>query len=146
VTIFIFNGPNLNLVGRREPEVYGKDSLDSFLEGLVAAYADRVNIELVQTNHEGQLVDRLQEVGFRQNTFIILNAGALTHTSLSLGDCVRAISAPVVEVHISNVQAREAFRQNSYIAPAAVGSISGLGLEGYRLAIDWFLRKQDPPS
>ncbi|MFK8056874.1 MAG: type II 3-dehydroquinate dehydratase [Saprospiraceae bacterium] len=139
--IHIVNGPNLNLVGKREPEIYGNVSLDDHLGKLTAEFSDQVNIKLFQSNSEGVLLDYLQEVGFDESVRIIINAGALGHTSLALGDCIRAITAPVIDVHISNVLARESFRQNSFVTPAAVGSISGLGLEGYRLAIDWFLRQ-----
>jgi len=139
VTIYILNGPNLNLVGKREPGIYGDRSLDDYLGSLVAQYADQAVVELFQSNHEGVLVDKLHEIGFGERTHIILNAGALGHTSIALGDAIRAITAPVVDVHISNVHAREAFRQNSFVTPAAVGTISGLGLAGYRLALDYFL-------
>ena len=137
--LHVVNGPNLNLVGRREPEVYGARDLGASLGELRDALADRAEVHLFQSNHEGVLVDYLQEVGFRESVGIVLNAGALGHTSLALGDCLRAITAPVVEVHISNVHAREGFRQNSFVTPAVRGSISGLGLEGYRLAAEWLL-------
>ena len=141
MTIHIVNGPNLNLVGKREPEIYGNVSLDDYLTKLTGEYSDHAQIKLFQSNAEGALIDYLQEVGFDESVRIIINAGALGHTSLGLGDCIKAISAPVIDVHISNVHARESFRQNSFVTPAAVGSISGLGIEGYRLAIDWFLSK-----
>lgn len=137
--VHIVNGPNLNLVGRREPGIYGDRSLDDYLGALRDDVAARGRVALFQSNHEGALVDYLQEVGFRQNVGIVLNAGALGHTSLALGDCLRAVEAPVVDVHISNVHAREAFRQNSYVTPACLGSISGLGLDGYRLAVEYLL-------
>ncbi len=141
MTIHIVNGPNLNLVGKREPEIYGNVSLDNYLGDLGTEFKDRTDIKVFQSNAEGELIDYLQEIGFDESAKIIVNAGALGHTSLGLGDCIRAISAPVIDVHISNVYARESFRQNSFVTPAAVGTISGLGLEGYRLAIEWFLRK-----
>jgi len=141
MTIHIVNGPNLNLVGTREPEIYGNVSLNDFLAALTSEYSDRAKIKLFQSNSEGAILDYLQKIGFDESANIIINAGALGHTSLGLGDCIKAISAPVVDVHISNVHARESFRQNSFVTPAAVGSISGLGIEGYRLAIEWFLYK-----
>jgi 3-dehydroquinate dehydratase-2 len=141
MTIHIVNGPNLNLVGKREPEIYGNVSLDNYLGELGTEFKDRTDIKVFQSNAEGELIDYLQEIGFDESAKIIVNAGALGHTSLGLGDCIRAISAPVIDLHISNVYARESFRQNSFVTPAAVGTISGLGLEGYRLAIEWFLRK-----
>jgi len=139
MTIHIVNGPNLNLVGKREPEIYGNVSLNTYLANLTTEYSGRAEIKLFQSNSEGALIDYLQDVGFDESAHIIINAGALGHTSLGLGDCIKAISAPVVDVHISNVHARESFRQNSFVTPAAVGSISGLGLEGYRLAVEWYL-------
>ena len=139
MTIYIVNGPNLNLVGKREPEIYGNVSLDEFLSSLAEQYKDRVEIKLYQNNCEGELLDYLQKIGFDDSVKIIFNAGAFGHTSLALGDCIRAITAPVIDVHISNVHARESFRQNSYVTPACVGSISGLGHEGYRLAVEWYL-------
>lgn len=138
--IHIINGPNLNLVGKREPEFYGNVSLDEYLNALTSEYSGRAEIKLFQSNKEGELLDYLQEIGFGESDKIIINAGGLGHTSIALGDCIKAISAPVIDVHISNVHARESFRQNSFVTPAAVGAISGLGLEGYRLAIDWFLK------
>ena len=141
-TIHIVNGPNLNLIGRREPSVYGDRNLGDFLEQLQTDFADRVQIELFQSNSEGALLDHLQQVGLLSELpahGIVLNAGAYGHTSLALGDCLRALSVPVVEVHISNVFAREGFRQNSFVSPVVKGSISGLGLEGYRLAVEWLI-------
>jgi len=139
--IHIVNGPNLNLVGKREPGIYGHIPLDEYLEKLTSEYSDRAEIKLFQSNAEGALLDYIQGIGFDESAKIIINAGALGHTSLGLGDCIRAITAPVVDVHISNVHARESFRQNSFVTPAAVGAISGLGLDGYRLAVEWFLRE-----
>ena len=144
MTLHILNGPNLNLVGRREPDVYGKVGLDAYLAQLAGEFKARVTLHAFQSNHEGTLLDKLHEVGFRESGTdgIIINAGALGHTSLGLGDAIRGIEVPVVDVHISNVHAREDFRQHSYVTPACVGSISGLGLEGYRLAVEYFLRRQ----
>ena len=138
MTIQIINGPNLNLLGIREPDVYGSMSFDDFLPRLRACFPD-VQIDYFQSNIEGELIDKLQAVGF-QCDGIVLNAGAYTHTSIALADCIRAISAPVVEVHISNVHQREAFRHQSMIAAACRGVICGFGLDGYRLAIESFKR------
>ena len=134
MTIQIINGPNLNLLGVREPDVYGSMSFDDFLPRLRACFPD-VQIDYFQSNIEGELIDKLQAVGF-QCDGIVLNAAAYTHTSIALADCIRAISAPVVEVHISNVHQREAFRHQSIIAAACLGVICGFGLDGYRLAIE----------
>ena len=136
MTIQIINGPNLNLLGVREPNVYGSTSFDDFLPRLRACFPD-VQIDYFQSNIEGELIDKLQAVGF-QCDGIVLNAGAYTHTSIALADCIRAISAPVVEVHISNVHQREAFRHQSMIAAACRGVICGFGLDSYRLAIESF--------
>ncbi len=136
MTIQIINGPNLNLLGVREPDVYGCTSFDDFLPRLRACFPD-VQIDYFQSNIEGELINKLQAVGF-QCDGIVLNAGAYTHTSIALADCIRAISAPVVEVHISNVHQREAFRHQSMIADACRGVICGFGLDSYRLAIESF--------
>lgn len=136
MTIQIINGPNLNLLGVREPSVYGSTSFDDFLTRLRACFPD-VQIDYFQSNIEGELIDKLQAVGF-QCDGIVLNAGAYTHTSIALADCIRAISAPVVEVHISNVHQRETFRHQSMIAAACRGVICGFGLDSYRLAIESF--------
>ena len=138
MTIQIINGPNLNLLGVREPDVYGSMSFDDFLPRLRACFPD-VQVDYFQSNIEGELIDKLQAVGF-QCDGIVLNAGAYTHTSIALADCIRAISAPVVEVHISNVHQREAFRHQSMIAAACRGVICGFGLDSYRLAIESFKR------
>ena len=138
MTIQIINGPNLNLLGVREPDVYGSMSFDDFLPRLRACFPD-VQIDYFQSNIEGELIDKLQAVGF-QCDGIVLNAAAYTHTSIALADCIRAISAPVVEVHISNVHQREDFRHQSMISAACRGVICGFGLDGYRLAIESFKR------
>ncbi len=138
MTIQIINGPNLNLLGVREPDVYGSTSFDDFLPRLRACFPD-IQIDYFQSNIEGELIDKLQAVGF-QCDGIVLNAAAYTHTSIALADCIRAISAPVVEVHISNVHQREAFRHQSMIAAACRGVICGFGLDSYRLAIESFKR------
>ena len=138
MTIQIINGPNLNLLGVREPDVYGSTSFDDFLPRLRACFPD-IQIDYFQSNIEGELIDKLQAVGF-QCDGIVLNAAAYTHTSIALADCIRAISAPVVEVHISNVHQREAFRHQSMIAAACRGVICCFGLDSYRLAIESFKR------
>ncbi len=134
MNILIVNGPNLNLLGKREKGIYGEKSFDEFLPVLQQRYADH-HIEYFQSNVEGEIINKIQEVGFSCDG-IVLNAGGYTHTSVAIGDAVRAITAPVVEVHISNVYAREEYRHTSMIAPAAIGSIVGLGLDSYRLAIE----------
>ena len=137
--ILIINGPNLNLLGTREPEIYGSQSFETFFERLKSDFP-HVELEYFQSNHEGALLDKLQEAGFLVDG-IVLNAGAFTHTSVALADAVSAIKSPVIEVHISNVHRREAFRHHSFLSAPCVGSIVGLGLEGYRLAVSWFLER-----
>ena len=132
--IQIINGPNLNLLGKREPGIYGSSSFDDYLVKLRARYPDIV-IDYYQTNIEGELIDKMQEVGFACDG-IVLNAGAYTHTSIALQDCIRSLKAPVVEVHISNVHQREEFRHRSMISCACRGVICGFGLDSYRLAIE----------
>ncbi len=138
--ILILNGPNLNLLGTREPEVYGHVSMDEYLRALSVDYPG-VEIDYYQSNHEGDLIDRMHEVGFDSDyAGIVLNAGAYTHTSLALADAIRAIDIPVVEVHVSNTAARhEAIRHTSLIAPACRGSITGFGMDSYRLGIESLL-------
>lgn len=130
----IINGPNLNLLGRREPEIYGSNSFEAYLDELRKKMPD-VNIDYYQSNIEGELINKMQEVGFTYDG-IVLNAGAYTHTSIALQDCIRSLKAPVVEVHISNVHKREEFRHNSMISCACLGVICGFGLDSYRLAIE----------
>ncbi|NJC33823.1 3-dehydroquinate dehydratase-2 [Sphingomonas jejuensis] len=135
--IFVLNGPNLNLLGTREPEVYGHDTLDDIAERM----EDRgreigVEIDLRQSNHEGHLVDWIHEAASRGATAVILNPGGLTHTSVALHDAIKAVTVPVIEVHLSNPHAREAFRHKSFVAPAARGTIAGFGADGYLLALD----------
>ena len=134
--IVILNGPNLNLLGKREPEIYGAQGFDDYLLTLRESYAGH-QLFYAQTNVEGELINLLHEHGFTADG-IILNAGAYTHTSVGLGDAVRAIQTPVVEVHISNTFAREDFRHRSYIAPHAAGVIVGFGLKVYDLALSYF--------
>lgn len=133
--IAIINGPNLNLLGKREPGIYGSTTFEEFLTSLQNKYS-HIEINYFQSNIEGEIVNELQRVGFEYDG-IVLNAGAYTHTSIAIGDAVAAISTPVVEVHISNVYAREEFRKFSYLGAKVVGSIVGLGLKGYELAIDY---------
>ena len=138
--LLIINGPNLNLLGRREPGIYGNRSFDDFFPELQEAFP-QLQLAHFQSNHEGAILDKLHEVGFSHHG-IVLNAGGLTHTSVALADAVAAISAPVVEVHLSNLHAREDFRQKSLLGRNCVGSISGFGLESYRLAVQWFVNQQ----
>lgn len=141
MTILIINGPNLNLLGKREPHIYGSETFLDYFQILQRMYPS-VSLEYFQSNHEGALLDKLHEVGF-DDTYIgvVLNAGAYTHTSVALGDAISAIKTPVVEVHISNVHAREAFRHHSYISAKAAGIIVGMGLMGYKLAVEFLLTK-----
>ena len=135
--LIIINGPNLNLLGKREPEIYGSETFEDYFTLLKKKYTT-LELHYIQSNIEGEIISKLQETGF---TFdgIILNAAAYTHTSVGIGDAVKAISAPVVEVHISNTFSREAFRHQSYISPNAKGIIIGFGLSSYDLAIKSFL-------
>lgn len=135
--VLIINGPNLNLLGKREPSVYGNQDFDSFFDSLKTKYLN-VDLEYFQSNIEGEIINKLQEVGFSYDG-IILNAGAYTHTSIGIGDCIKAIVTPVIEVHISNTFSRESFRHQSYISPNAKGVIIGFGLQSYELAIQSFL-------
>ncbi len=135
--IIIINGPNLNLLGVREPEIYGQSSFEEYLVGLQNDFP-AVQLSYFQSNVEGEIINKLQEVGFSWDG-ILLNAGAFTHTSVAIGDAVAAIKTPVVELHISNVFARETFRHVSYIASHAKGVISGFGLNSYKLALQSFL-------
>ena len=132
--ILILNGPNLNLLGVREPGIYGSSSFDDYLAQLSKQYND-IQIDYFQSNVEGEMIDKMQEVGFSYDG-IVLNAGAYTHTSVALHDCIRALKTPVIEVHISNVHAREEFRHHSMISSACKGVICGFGLDSYRLAIE----------
>ena len=155
--ILIINGPNLNLLGRREPGIYGAETFEKFLDRLREIFP-QVEIEYFQSNIEGEIVDRLHQAGFGSEANlrdgathpnggladgVVLNAGAYTHTSVAIHDAIRAIKTPVIEVHISNVHQREEFRHHSYISPAAAGIIVGFGLDGYRLAIEGLMRKSN---
>lgn len=135
--ILIINGPNLNLLGTREPGIYGSSSFDSYLPELQKRYPE-IEISYYQSNVEGELINKMQEVGFSYDG-IILNAGAYTHTSVALHDCIRSLTTPVIEVHISNVHQREPFRHKSMISSACKGVICGFGLDSYRLAVEAFL-------
>ena len=135
--IQIINGPNLNLLGKREPTVYGSQTFDAYLLELKAQFAE-VEIDYFQSNSEGALIDKIHEVGFSYDG-IILNAGAYTHTSIAIADAIRSITVPVLEVHISNVFKRETYRHHSYLSEACKGCIVGFGMDSYRLALDAIL-------
>ena len=135
--LIIINGPNLNLLGKREPNIYGSLTFTEFLDEVKGKYSN-IEIDYFQSNIEGELIDKLHEVGFTYDG-IILNAAAYTHTSVGIGDAIKAIETPVVEVHISNTFGREEFRHNSYVSPNATGVILGFGLQSYELAIQSFL-------
>lgn len=137
--IVIINGPNLNLLGKREPEIYGAASFEAYFETLQKDFP-QAGLSYYQSNVEGELINKLQEVGFAADG-IIFNAGGYTHTSVAIADAISAIETPVLEVHISNIHAREEFRHTSLIASKCKGSIIGLGLDGYRLALEHLLRK-----
>ena len=133
--ILIVNGPNLNLLGVRQPEIYGRATLSDIIAGLASQFPE-LEIEHFQSNHEGEIIDRLHSVGFDTDYIgIVLNAGAYTHTSLAIADAIAAISRPVVEVHLSNIFAREEIRHRSLIAPVCKGSVSGFGVKSYELAV-----------
>jgi 3-dehydroquinate dehydratase-2 len=135
--IIIINGPNLNLLGKREPEIYGSLTFIEFLETIKEKYPN-VELDYFQSNIEGELIDKIQKVGFYYDG-IVLNAAAYTHTSIGIGDAIKAIETPVIEVHISNTYSREEFRHQSYISPVAKGVILGFGLQSYELAIQSFI-------
>jgi len=137
--IIIINGPNLNLLGQREKNIYGDQSFEDYFMELSNDYSDH-QLKYYQSNHEGDIVDKIQNIGFQYDG-IVINAGALTHTSVAIRDAIAAVTTPVIEVHISNVYNREDFRKHSYISAVCKGVIVGLGLEGYRLAIKYFVDK-----
>lgn len=137
MNLIIINGPNLNLLGKREPEIYGNETFESYLNKLKSKF-QQINFSYFQSNIEGEIIDKIQEYGFNHDG-IILNAGAYTHTSIGIGDAVKAINTPVVEVHISNTFSRETFRHQSFISPNAKGVIIGFGLKSYDLAVESFL-------
>jgi 3-dehydroquinate dehydratase-2 len=136
--IIIINGPNLNLLGKREPDIYGDITFEEFFDDLKDIYSGEVQLSYYQSNVEGELINKIQEVGFSYHG-ILLNAGGYTHTSVALRDAIAAVKTPVIEVHISNIYAREEFRQHSLISAVCKGVISGFGLESYVLALDSFL-------
>ncbi len=136
--IIIINGPNLNLLGKREPEIYGHQTFEQYFEVLKDKYSDKIDLVYFQSNHEGFLIDKIHEIGFSYDG-IVLNAGAFTHTSIALADAIAGVKTPVVEVHISNVHKREEFRHHSYISKNSIGIIIGFGLRGYDFAIQTFL-------
>ncbi|MFB0945596.1 MAG: 3-dehydroquinate dehydratase-2 [Spirosomataceae bacterium] len=131
--ILILNGPNLNLLGKREPDIYGSQTFEDYFEELKKVFPE-TELHYFQSNHEGELLDKIHEVGFVFDG-IVLNAGAFTHTSVALGDALGGVTTPVIEVHISNVHKREGFRHHSYLSAKAAGIIVGLGLKGYELAV-----------
>lgn len=135
--ILILNGPNLNLLGKREPGVYGNESFEDYFEKLKVLFPEQ-DLHYFQSNHEGALIDKIHEVGFSFDG-IIINAGGYTHTSVALADALSAVNTPAVEVHISNIHAREAFRHHSYLTSRCKGMICGLGLKGYEMAIRYFI-------
>ena len=137
--IQIINGPNINLLGKREPAIYGSQSFDDYLVELKQAYP-QVEFEYFQSNIEGEMINKIHQIGFAYDG-IVLNAGAYTHTSIALQDAIRAVTSPVIEVHISNVHAREEFRHRSMISCACLGVIAGFGMDSYRLAVEALLNK-----
>ena len=138
--LIIINGPNLNLLGIREKEIYGDQSFEDFYKSLKEKYKN-VSIEYYQSNHEGELIEKIQEVGFSYEG-IIINAGGFTHTSVALRDAIASVSSPAIEVHISNILNREDFRKKSFLSDVCKGIISGLGLKGYEFAVDYFLSQK----
>ncbi|UXP34001.1 type II 3-dehydroquinate dehydratase [Reichenbachiella agarivorans] len=136
--ILIMNGPNLNLLGKREPEIYGSQTFEEYFEELKGAFP-AVDLEYFQSNHEGYMIDKIHEVGFAYDG-IILNAGGYTHTSVALADAVKGVTTPVIEVHISNIMEREVFRHHSYLTPVCTAHFIGLGLKGYQMAIEHLIQ------
>jgi 3-dehydroquinate dehydratase-2 len=140
--VLILNGPNLNLLGTREPDIYGRETLADVVRRLKTAAAARgARFEAFQSNHEGELIDRIQAAKKQQIAFIIVNPGGFTHSSVALRDALAAVAIPFIEVHLSNIHAREPFRRNSYFSDAAVGTICGLGSRGYDFALDYALSR-----
>ena len=135
--ILIINGPNLNLLGKREPEIYGTESFESYFEKLEARYPE-LELEYFQSNHEGVIIDKLHEIGFSYDG-IIINGGAYTHTSIAIADALGAIETPAVEVHISDIYKRESYRQHSYFTEKCINFFAGHGLAGYEMALKCFL-------
>lgn len=139
MNLVIINGPNLNLLGKREPEIYGQETFESYMEGLKKRFPN-VTFTYFQSNIEGELIDKIHQVGFSVDG-IILNAGGYTHTSVAIADAVAGISSPTLEVHISNVFKREDFRHKSLLSPVVIGTIGGFGLNSYRLAVEAFIER-----
>ncbi|MGJ8745028.1 type II 3-dehydroquinate dehydratase [Polaribacter sp.] len=135
--LLILNGPNLNLLGKREPEIYGSETFEDYFETLQKKY-NNISLEYFQSNSEGKIIDKLHQIGFTYDG-VVLNAGAYTHTSVAIADAISGITTPVVEVHISNVHKRESFRHHSYLSPVCKGVILGFGLKSYNLGIESFL-------
>ena len=133
--LIIINGPNLNLLGIREKNIYGETSFDSYYKTLIKKYNGKVDLEYYQSNHEGELIEKIQKIGFSYDG-IIINAGGFTHTSVALRDAISSVTTPAIEVHISNILSREEFRKKSYLSDVCTGIISGLGLMGYEAAIN----------
>src|SRR5690606_2440349 len=138
--ILIINGPNLNLLGKRQPEIYGSRGFEDYFQQLKEKFSE-VSLSYFQSNHEGALIDKIHEVGFSFDG-IVINAGGYTHTSVALADALSSVTCPAVEVHISNIHAREKFRHHSYLTPVCKGMICGLGLQGYELAVQYLLGLQ----
>ena len=138
--LIIINGPNLNLLGIREKEIYGETSFEEYLSTLKSKFKD-VELKFFQSNHEGELIEKIQEVGFSYEG-IIINAGGFTHTSVALRDAIASVKSPAIEVHISNILNREDFRKKSFLSDVCRGKISGLGLKGYEFAVDYFLSQK----
>ena len=137
MNISIINGPNLNLIGERQPEIYGAVSFKDYIPQLIELFSD-IRISYLQSNHEGTIIDELHRVGFRYDG-IVLNAGAYTHTSIAIADAISSISTPVVEVHISDIYSRENFRRHSYLSDPSMHTIVGEGIDGYKQAIKWLI-------
>ncbi len=139
--LIIINGPNLNLIGIREKKIYGDISFETYYESLLKKFG-KIKLEYFQSNHEGELIEKIQEVGFKYDG-IIINAGGFTHTSVALRDAIASVDTPAIEVHISNILSREDFRKKSFLSDVCTGIISGLGLIGYEAAIKYFIEKND---
>lgn len=140
MNILIINGPNLNLLGKREPTIYGSQNFEAYFQELKTIFPG-INLEYFQSNHEGAIIDKLHEVGFSVDG-IVLNAGAYTHTSVAIADAIKGITSPVIEVHISNVFTREEFRHHSFLSPVCMGCICGFGLQSYQLGIQALINKK----
>lgn len=139
--LIIINGPNLNLIGIREKKIYGDISFETYYESLLKKFG-KIQLEYFQSNHEGELIEKIQEIGFKYDG-IIVNAGGFTHTSVALRDAIASVDTPAIEVHISNILSREDFRKKSFLSDVCTGIISGLGLVGYEAAIKYFIEKND---